>query len=66
MKGRRFVLLILSMLLTWHAVCVNALEGELKTISDPCEAMSHHGFLGLDSEVVDAIASWIKTAQGSK
>lgn len=27
---------------------------------DPCQGMSHHGFLGLDAEVVAAISSWIK------
>ena len=31
------------------------------SLGDPCESMSHHGFLGLDAEVVTAIASWIKT-----
>jgi len=30
------------------------------SLGDPCQAMSHHGFLGLDAEVVSAIASWIK------
>jgi predicted alpha/beta-hydrolase family hydrolase len=34
--------------------------------SEPCEAMSYHGFLGLDAEVVAAIASWIKGASGPK
>ena len=33
------------------------------SVSDPCEAMSYHGFLGLDVEVVVAIASWIKGTQ---
>ena len=36
------------------------------SVSDPCEAMSYHGFLGLDVEVVVAIASWIKVIHGSK
>jgi hypothetical protein len=36
------------------------------TVSDPCEPMSHHGFLGLDTEVVNAIASWIKGVHGSR
>ena len=36
------------------------------SVSDPCEAMSYHGFLGLDVEVVVAIASWIKAIYGSK
>jgi predicted alpha/beta-hydrolase family hydrolase len=29
--------------------------------SAPCEALSAHGFLGIESEVVDAIAAWIRT-----
>jgi len=33
--------------------------GDLSVL-DPCEEMSYHGFLGLDAEVVAAIASWIK------
>ena len=36
------------------------------SVSDPCEAMSYHGFLGLVVEVVVAIASWIKVIHGSK
>jgi len=36
------------------------------SVSDPCEAMSYHGFLGLDAEVVAAIVSWIKTNTGPK
>jgi len=35
-------------------------EGGDLSVLDPCEPMSHHGFLGLDGEVVTAIASWIK------
>jgi len=35
-------------------------EGGPPSVFDPCEPMSHHGFLGLDGEVVIAIASWIK------
>lgn len=27
---------------------------------DPCEAHSHHGFLGLDDEVVAAVTGWLK------
>jgi len=30
------------------------------SVSDPCEAVSFHGFLGLDAEVVTAITSWIR------
>jgi hypothetical protein len=36
------------------------LSGGDLSVSDPCEASSYHGFLGLDAEVVTAIASWIK------
>ncbi len=36
------------------------------SVSDPCEAMSYHGFLGLDAEVVAAITSWIKAVHGSR
>jgi len=36
------------------------------SILDPCEVVSYHGFLGLDVEVVVAIASWIKAIYGSK
>lgn len=36
------------------------------SVSDPCEPMSHHGFLGLDAEVVNALASWIKAVHGSR
>ena len=36
------------------------LEGGDLSVLDPCEPMSYHGFLGLDGEVVTAIASWIK------
>lgn len=28
--------------------------------SEPCQAMSEHGFLGIEETVVDAIAGWIK------
>lgn len=28
--------------------------------ADPCEAQSHHGFLGQDGEVVDLIGGWLK------
>jgi len=34
-------------------------DGDLSVL-DPCEPMSYHGFMGLDTEVVTAIASWIK------
>jgi pimeloyl-ACP methyl ester carboxylesterase len=28
---------------------------------NPCEAMSHHGFLGLDDEVVRTVTDWLKS-----
>ena len=43
-----------------------AFVGGDPSILDPCEAMSYHGFLGLDVEVVTATASWIKVVQGSQ
>lgn len=36
------------------------------SLSDPCKPMSHHGFLGLDAEVVAIIASWIKATPTAK
>lgn len=38
-------------------------DGGDPSVSDPCEAMSYHGFLGLDADVIATIASWIKAAQ---
>jgi pimeloyl-ACP methyl ester carboxylesterase len=36
------------------------LSGGETTESEPCEAMSRHGFLGVEGEAVDAIATFIK------
>jgi pimeloyl-ACP methyl ester carboxylesterase len=36
------------------------------SVSDPCEVMSFHGFLGLDAEVVAAITSWIRAVYDSR
>jgi len=33
--------------------------------SEPCEARSAHGYLGLEAEVVDAIAAWVRAHSGS-
>ena len=41
-----------------------AVAGGDRPRSDPCEAMSYHGFLGLEAQVVRAITDWIKAAQG--
>jgi pimeloyl-ACP methyl ester carboxylesterase len=43
-----------------------AFSGGDLSVSDPCEARSYHGFMGLDAEVVTAIASWIKAASSPK
>jgi hypothetical protein len=34
--------------------------GESGGASDPCQAQSHHGFLGQDAEVVRTITDWLK------
>ena len=31
------------------------------SVSDPCQGRSHHGFLGIEEEVVGAIAAWMRT-----
>jgi pimeloyl-ACP methyl ester carboxylesterase len=36
------------------------LEGGLPPQSDPCEARSQHGFLGIEGKAVDAIANFVK------
>jgi pimeloyl-ACP methyl ester carboxylesterase len=41
-------------------------EGGDTPRSDPCEAMSYHGYLGLESAVVEAIAKWIKATSRVK
>jgi len=35
-------------------------QGGDPPITDACEALSRHGYLGLESQVVEAIAEWIK------
>jgi dienelactone hydrolase len=37
-----------------------AFSGGDLSVADPCEPRSYHGFMGLDAEVVTAVASWIK------
>jgi hypothetical protein len=32
--------------------------------AEPCEALSAHGFLGLEPAVIGAISAWIKAASG--
>lgn len=36
-----------------------SVKGGLPPQSDPCQAMSAHGFLGKEAETVDAIAGWM-------
>jgi pimeloyl-ACP methyl ester carboxylesterase len=38
-----------------------AVQGGDPPISEPCEALSRHGYLGIEKTVVDAIADWITT-----
>lgn len=35
-----------------------------QTQSDPCEAMSPHGYLGIEADVVQRIGNWIRSATG--
>jgi hypothetical protein len=35
-------------------------SGGSPPISDPCEARSAHGFLGLEAEVIGQIAGWMR------
>lgn len=39
---------------------VKLLDGGLPPRSEPCEAMSEHGFLGIETEAVGAIANFVK------
>ena len=39
------------------------LEGGGNPTGDPCEPMHYHGFVGMESQVVQRIADWIKQAQ---
>jgi pimeloyl-ACP methyl ester carboxylesterase len=41
-------------------VDIKMLSGGDKGTSDPCQAQSHHGFLGQDDEVVRSITEWLK------
>ena len=42
-----------------------AFDGGDPPQSGPCDARAAHGYLGLDAEVVAAIATWIKTTPRS-
>ncbi|HKT19936.1 MAG TPA: alpha/beta hydrolase [Stellaceae bacterium] len=37
-----------------------AVEGGLPPQSDPCDALSRHGYYGIEDQVIDRIAAWIK------
>jgi pimeloyl-ACP methyl ester carboxylesterase len=39
-----------------------AVSGGSTPLSDPCEALSRHGYIGIEDEVVAKIAAWIKGA----
>jgi hypothetical protein len=39
-----------------------AVSGGSTPLSDPCEALSRHGYIGIEDEVVGKIAAWIKGA----
>jgi hypothetical protein len=41
----------------WRLIAV---QGGDPPLSEPCEALSRHGYLGIEREVVGAIADWIK------
>ncbi len=41
-------------------------DGGAPPRSDPCEALSNHGFLGLEAAVVDAITAWIRGAPSTR
>jgi dienelactone hydrolase len=45
---------------------VLAFAGGDRPRSDPCEAMSYHGFLGLEGQVVRAITDWIRAARAGE
>lgn len=45
-------------------VDVKILTGGSAGSGDPCEANSHHGFLGQDGEVVQVVTGWLKGLKG--
>lgn len=49
-----------SMLTLAKAVELKLYEGGNETDKNPCRAMTHHGYLGIEQEVVDDIAAFIK------
>lgn len=40
----------------------NAFQGGT-AVGDPCEAFAYHGDMGIDDDVVKAIADWIKATR---
>lgn len=45
---------------------VLSFKGGKPAESDPCEALSAHGYFGIEAEVVAAIADWVAGATGAK
>jgi hypothetical protein len=41
-------------------VDIKTLEGGERGASAPCNAKSHHGFLGIDDKVVSTITGWLE------
>lgn len=50
-----------SLLMAAQQVLVMKLNGGDPGDGDPCEANSHHGFLGQDEQVVSAVVQWLHT-----
>ena len=47
-----------------HKELVMVTSSQITRRSDPCEGMSPHGYLGIESAVVQRISDWIRTAGG--
>ena len=55
-SGNRFKALLTGA----SQVDVKIMKGGSAGSGDPCQANSHHGFLGQDQEVVDLVTGWLK------
>ena len=44
-------------------VQVRTFDGGSPPLSDPCEALSGHGFFGIEQKVIEAVTKWIKRAE---
>jgi pimeloyl-ACP methyl ester carboxylesterase len=53
-----------ALLTSAKKVDVKILTGGSAGSGDPCEANSHHGFLGQDAEVVQVVTGWLKELKG--